>query len=69
MQKVYAKHNLHYLVSFPMGDMYGIGTVKPVTKLSDLKGKKIRAVGIYANYLKELGAARFQFLTMKCIWQ
>jgi TRAP-type C4-dicarboxylate transport system substrate-binding protein len=57
MQKVYAKHNLHYLVSFPMGDIYGIGTVEPVTQLSDLKGKKIRAVGIYANYLKELGAS------------
>lgn len=57
MRKVYAKHNLIYLVSFPMGDIYGIGTVKPVTKLDDLKGKKIRAVGIYANYLKELGAA------------
>ena len=57
MQKVYAKHNLKYLVSFPMGDIYGIGTVKPVTSLADLKGKKIRAVGIYANYLKELGAS------------
>lgn len=57
MRKVYAKHNLLYLVSFPMGDIYGIGTVKPVTKLADLKGMKIRAVGIYANYLKELGAA------------
>ena len=56
MRKVYAKHNLVYLVSFPMGDIYGIGTTKPVTKLEDLKGKKIRAVGIDANYLKELGA-------------
>ena len=57
MRKVYAKHNLQYLVSFPMGDIYGIGTIKPVTKLDDLKGKKIRAVGIYANYLKALGAS------------
>ena len=56
MQKVYAKHNLKYLVSFPMGDIYGIGSVGPITSLDDLKGKKIRAVGIYANYLKELGA-------------
>jgi len=56
MRKVYAKHNLHYFVSFPFGDIYHIGTVKPVTKLSDLKGMKIRAVGIYAEYIKALGA-------------
>jgi len=57
MRKVYAKHNLYYLVSFPMGDIYGIGTIKPVTKLEDLKGLKLRAVGIYADFMKELGAA------------
>jgi TRAP-type C4-dicarboxylate transport system substrate-binding protein len=57
MRKVYAKHNLHYLVSFPMGDIYGIGTIKPVTKLEDLKGLKLRAVGIYADFVKGLGAA------------
>lgn len=57
MKKVYAKHNLHYLVSFPMGDIYGIGTIKPVTKLEDLKGLKLRAVGIYADFMKKLGAS------------
>ena len=57
MRKIYAKHNLYYLVSFPMGDTYGIGTTKPVKKLDDLKGMKIRAVGIYADFLKELGAS------------
>ena len=57
MRKVYAKHNLLYLVSYPMGDIYNIGTIKPVTKLDDLKGMKIRAVGIYANYMKALGAS------------
>ncbi len=57
MRKVYAKHNLLYLASFPMGDIYNIGTIKPVTKLDDLKGMKIRAVGIYANYMKALGAS------------
>jgi TRAP-type C4-dicarboxylate transport system substrate-binding protein len=57
MRKVYAKYNLHYLVSFPMGDIYGIGTIKPVVKLDDLKGMKLRAVGIYADYVKKLGAA------------
>jgi len=57
MREVYAKYNLHYLVSFPMGDIYGIGTIKPVTKLEDLKGLKLRAVGIYADFVKALGAA------------
>jgi len=40
-----------------MGDIYNIGTKKEVTKLEDLKGMKIRAVGIYADYVKALGAA------------
>ena len=57
MRKVYAKHNLHYLVHFPMGDIYHIGTIKPVSKLDDLKGLKIRAVGIYADYVKTLGVS------------
>ncbi len=57
MRKVYAKHNLQYLVSFPMGDIYHIGTIKPVTKLDDLKGLKIRAVGIYADYVRTLGVS------------
>lgn len=56
MKKVYAKHKIHLLAHYPMGDIYNIGTVKPVTKLDDLKGMKIRAVGIYADYVKALGA-------------
>lgn len=57
MQKVYDKHNLHLLAHYTMGDNYNIGTAKEVTKLEDLKGLKIRAVGIYADYVKALGAA------------
>jgi len=57
MKKVYAKHNLHLLAHYPMGDVYNIGTVKPVNKLEDLKGMKIRAVGAYAEYVKALGAS------------
>jgi TRAP-type C4-dicarboxylate transport system substrate-binding protein len=56
MKKVYAKHNIHLLVHYPMGDIYNIGTTKPVTKLDDLKGMKIRAVGVYGDYVKVLGA-------------
>lgn len=57
MKKVYDKHNIHLLAHYPMGDIYNIGTAKPVTKLDDLKGMKIRAVGIYGDYVKALGAA------------
>lgn len=57
MEKVYAKHNVKYLVTFPLGDVYSIGTFKPVKKLEDLKGLKIRAVGIYAEYVRALGAS------------
>lgn len=57
MKKVYAKHNLHLLAHYTMGDVNSIGTIKPVTKLSDLKGMKIRAVGSFAEYVKALGAS------------
>lgn len=57
MKKAYAKHNLHLLAEYPMGDIYNIGTKKPITNLDELKGMKIRAVGIYADYVKALGAA------------
>ena len=56
MQKTYEKHNLHLLATYTMGDVYNIGTVKPITKLEELKGMKIRAVGIYGDYIKALGA-------------
>jgi TRAP-type C4-dicarboxylate transport system substrate-binding protein len=56
MKKVYAKHNIHLLAHYTMGDIYNIGTIKSVSKLDDLKGMKIRAVGIYGEYVKALGA-------------
>lgn len=56
MDKVYQKHDIKLIAHYPMGDIYNIGTAKPVTKLADLKGMKIRAVGIYADYVKALGA-------------
>lgn len=55
MKKTYAAHNLQLIAHYTMGDVYNIGTVKPVKKLSDLKGMKIRAVGVYADYVKALG--------------
>ncbi len=57
MKKAYARQNIHLLTENTQGDVYNIGTVKSVTKLDDLKGMKIRAVGIYADYVKALGAS------------
>ncbi len=56
MKKVYQKHNIQLIAHYPMGDIYNIGTTKPVKTLADLKGMKIRAVGIYADYVRALGA-------------
>ena len=36
---------------------YHFNTSFPVTKLSDLKGKKIRALGIYGKYVQALGCS------------
>jgi TRAP-type C4-dicarboxylate transport system substrate-binding protein len=55
MKKAYARHNIRLIAHFPMGDIYNIGTAKPAAKLDDLKGMKIRAVGIYADYVKAVG--------------
>jgi len=57
MKQVYDRHNLHLLAHYPMGDNYNIGTSKQVTKLDDVKGLKIRAVGVYADYVKALGGS------------
>jgi len=56
MQEAAAKHNMRYLVPLSAGSM-GLMTKFPVNKLSDLKGKKIRAAGISAELLQSLGAS------------
>ncbi len=52
--KIYAKHNL---IWFPVvfGDIYHLGTTFPINRPEDLKGKKIRAIGIYGDYVRALG--------------
>jgi TRAP-type C4-dicarboxylate transport system substrate-binding protein len=49
------KYNVRYL-SFLLGSSYHIWTNKPVRKITDIKGKKIRGVGGQDILLKELGA-------------
>ena len=55
MRGVYAKHNLYYLARIAAGaDSYV--TTFPITKISDLKGHKIRTGGIIADISREYGA-------------
>ncbi len=56
IKEAYAKHNVHYFYA-PPGMTYHIGTTFPLQNLNDLRGKKIRAVGIYADYVRKLGAS------------
>jgi TRAP-type C4-dicarboxylate transport system substrate-binding protein len=36
---------------------YGVSTRDPIASLDDLKGKKIRAIGVYGDLMQELGAS------------
>lgn len=40
-----------------IGLVYGISTREPITGLDDLKGKKIRALGVYGELVQALGAS------------
>ncbi len=51
-----AKHGVTYLGSLSVASM-GLLTKFPVTKIEDIQGKKIRAVGMEANIMKALGAS------------
>ncbi|MEM3112290.1 MAG: TRAP transporter substrate-binding protein DctP [Candidatus Anstonellales archaeon] len=56
VRKHYAKHNIYLLGIWPIQSTTLV-TKFPVTKVSDLKGKKIRAGGIQAQVLGAAGAA------------
>jgi TRAP-type C4-dicarboxylate transport system substrate-binding protein len=53
------KHNLVYLAGFAI-DNYGLATSFPVTKLEDLKGKKIGGAGPNLAWFKNTGAVGVQ---------
>jgi TRAP-type mannitol/chloroaromatic compound transport system substrate-binding protein len=55
-QQVYAEKNIKWFPSTPNGT-YHLGTNFELKSIRDLKGKKIRAVGTMADYLKALGAS------------
>lgn len=55
LKQEYAKHNVYHIPyePFPVGLM----TNKPITKVEDFKGMKIRAYGVMAEWLTEMGAS------------
>ncbi|MBI4962851.1 MAG: TRAP transporter substrate-binding protein DctP [Desulfomonile tiedjei] len=56
MADAVAKHGVTYLGALSVSSM-GLLTKFPVTKIGDLKGKKIRAVGMEAEIIEALGAS------------
>lgn len=56
LRKEYAKVNVYWATGGGTNDVSSIATIKPVRRIADLKGKKIRAWGIMADYVKMLGA-------------
>jgi TRAP-type C4-dicarboxylate transport system substrate-binding protein len=56
LQKVYARHNLMWLPGFADA-IIGIGTNFPAPTPAALKGKKIRTIGMWADYIRILGGS------------
>jgi TRAP-type C4-dicarboxylate transport system substrate-binding protein len=48
------RYNIRF-VSFWQNSSYGLWSIKPIRNLADMKGKKIRAVGEQATFIKDLG--------------
>lgn len=56
IRKVYAEHNIYWMPTFP-DQIQQIGSTFPISSLADIKGKKIRATGVVAEYIRLLGAS------------
>jgi len=56
-QKIYAEHNIYYLAPIFYESNYSIMTTFPIASPEDLKGKKMRAAGIYGDFVKGFGGA------------
>ena len=54
MQKAYAKYNLYWL-PFHNDALVGMGTMFPAPNPEAIKGKKIRTVGVWGDYVSVLG--------------
>jgi TRAP-type mannitol/chloroaromatic compound transport system substrate-binding protein len=60
IRKAYAKHNIFYVAAMPTNNAVMLGKF-PVHKAADLKGKKFRATGLYAEVLNAAGASATYF--------
>ena len=60
IRKAYAKYNIFYVAAMPTNNAVMLGKF-PVKKAADLKGKKFRATGLYAEVLNEAGASATYF--------
>lgn len=60
IRDAYAKHNIFYVAAMPTNNAVMLGKF-PVRKAADLKGKKFRATGLYAEVLNEAGASATYF--------
>ncbi len=56
LRQVYKEHNI-WNMSWGMGDLYHFGTTFEVPGPDAIKGKKIRALGIYGKYVQALGGS------------
>ncbi|MFQ5484005.1 MAG: TRAP transporter substrate-binding protein DctP [Desulfobacterales bacterium] len=60
IRKAYAKQNIFYVAAMPTNNAVMLGKF-PVNKAADLKGKKFRATGLYAEVLNAAGASATYF--------
>jgi TRAP-type mannitol/chloroaromatic compound transport system substrate-binding protein len=60
IREAYAKHNIFYVAAMPTNNAVMLSKF-PVHKAADLKGKKFRATGLYAEILNEAGASATYF--------
>jgi TRAP-type mannitol/chloroaromatic compound transport system substrate-binding protein len=60
IREAYAKHNIFYVAAMPTNNAVMLSKF-PVHKAADLKGKKFRATGLYAEVLNEAGASATYF--------
>lgn len=60
IRKAYAKHNIFFVAAMPTNNAVLLSKF-PVRKVSDLKGKKLRATGLYAEVMSAAGASAVYF--------
>lgn len=58
VEKQLARQNLHLLTAYSVGSVNLICKEKPIESLDDMKGKKIRGIGVYGHVLGDNGASQ-----------